>query len=166
MIKKFAIKYKLKKQLKSGLFAGDYNGEVLFLLDEDSFSKEEISVAFIEVFGKAYQLNFINFTVNQKKKKEFPQNYFTKTDFNLFGQLKNDGTKKLMKKKYEYIFHFYEQENNYLNLLSAQAKANLRVGINQVNQDLIHIQLNLKEKNLPLYFKEAFKYLEIIKKSA
>lgn len=166
MIKKFAIKHKLKKHFKSGLVAGSYNAKVLFLLEEGKFCKEEIAVAFTESFGEAYKLHFINFTEDHKKKKEFPQNYFTKTDFNLFGQLKNEETKILLKKDFEYLFHFYEQENNYLNLVAAQTKANLRVGINKVKQDLVHIQLNLKEKNLPLYFKEAFKYLEIIKKSA
>ncbi len=166
MFKEFFIKRKLKSLLKSGLKSGKYNSKTLVLVNDAFFSKEEIKTAFQKTFSNKNQLSFVEFTSNDHRKKGFPERYLAKVDFNWLGQLKNVEVKKCLEEKYEYVFHFYENENLYLNLISAQTQANLRIGAGEFSPDLIHLQVNIKEKNLTLFFEEALKYLEIIKKSA
>ena len=166
MFKEFFIKRKLKSLLKSGLKSGEYNSKTLIIVNDASFSKEEIETAFQKKFSKKNQLSFVEFTNKKDKKKDFPERYLAKMDFNWLGQLKNVEVKRCLEEKYEYVFHFYENENLYLNLISAQTQANLRIGAGEFSSDLINLQIDLKENNLTQFFEEALKYLEIIKKSA
>ena len=166
MFKEFFIKRKLKSLLKSGLKSGEYNSKTLIIVNDSFFSKEDIETAFQKKFSKKNQLSFVEFTNKKDKKKGFPKRYLAKTDFNWLGQLKNVEVKRCLEEKYEYVFHFYKNENLYLNLISAQTQANLRIGAGESSSELIHLQIDLKENNLTLFFEEALKYLEIIKKSA
>ena len=166
MFKEFFIKRKLKSLLKSGLKSGKYNSKTLIIVNDSFFSKEDIETAFQKKFSKKNQLSFVEFTNKKDKKKDFPERYLAKMDFNWLGQLKNVEVKRCLEEKYEYVFHFYENENLYLNLISAQTQANLRIGAGEFSSELIHLQIDLKENNLTLFFEEALKYLEIIKKSA
>lgn len=166
MLKEFFIKQKIKSLLKSSIKSGGYNDKMLFIVNDAFFSKEEIETAFQKTFSKKNQLNFVEFTNNNRIKKSFPERYLAKTDFNWLGQLKNTEVKSYLEEKYEYVFYFYENDNIFLNLISAQTQANLRIGAGEFPAELINLQIDLKEKNLTLFFEEAFKYLEIIKKSA
>ena len=166
MLKKIIVQYKLKKRLASPLQSGKNNNKVLFLVNVDEFDLESIHEKFQELFQDKYAVRSIAFTQHKKKYKEQPDHFFHTKDFSFFGEISADKMKSIIQKKYEYVFQFFNQEHLYLNYISSNSKANLRVGFEDAHSQLTDLFLNANKNDMLLFFEEAKKYLEIIKKSA
>lgn len=166
MLKKFFINLKLKKGLQVSLPKGKNNAKVLFLVNADQFDAASIHTSFQATFENKYTVEKLCFTQQRKKIKEQAELYFGTKDFSFIGNISTEKLKDVIHQDYEYVFQFFSKEHLYLNYLSAKTKANLRIGFEDVNPKLTDLLFKLNKTDLDLFFEEAKKYLEIIKKSA
>lgn len=166
MLKELLVKLKTKTLLKTSLPKGISNAKVLFVVDADAFDLNSIQKKFKSVFNDAYAIDVIHFTHQKKKINKELNTCFSKKDFSYMGNLSTEKLQQLVEQDYEYVFQFFSKEHLYLSYVSANTKANLRIGFQDVNPALTDLIFNINQNDLGLFFKEAKKYLEIIKKSA
>lgn len=166
MFKKFFIQLKLKKLLKSVTKSEKSSNKVLLLIDLNHFQKDEVETVFYSLFNEDYELETIAFSLDKKQIKQNFKHLFSVRDFSFFGNISNEALKHKTNLNYLYVFQLFSNENEYLNYLSAKSKTQLRVGLENSNQQITDLSIKVNDKQLELFFKEAKKYLEIIKKSA
>lgn len=156
----------MKRGLQVPLPKGKNNAKVLFLVNADEFDAADIHTSFQTTFENKYTVEKLCFSQQKKKFKENADAFFGTKDFSFNGNISTEKLKDVIHQDYEYVFQFFNKEHLYLNYLSAKTKANLRVGFEDANAKLTDLLFKLNKTDLDLFFEEAKKYLEIIKKSA
>lgn len=145
---------------------GASNAKILLLVDADSFEPHSIIKNYNKVFqDEEFQAFSINFTKVNKKLKENSDLINSKA-ITIWGEIGNQDVKQLLAQEYEFIFQFFNQEHLHLNYLMAKTKSTLRIGFEDAKPELTDLSIKTNREDLALFFNEAKKYLQIIKKSA
>ena len=165
LLKKLILKYKLQALLKKPLPTGSNNSRVIILIDVDTFNEESVLKNYNNVFQDYVKnTDVVKFTLQKKKIKENPDALISTRAISLTGEFNNKVLKKVISQEYEYVFQFFDQNHLYLNYLLAKTKASLRIGFENNHQQLTDLSIKSNKEDLALFFNEAKKYLQIIKK--
>ena len=154
----------VKGLLKSNSVKSDINNRIdsILILVEDN-SKEKLD----QIISKKLSIDVSKVTiVFFKTKQESDTNYkyeLTEKDFSLFGKLKNETIKKLIKSDFDLLLN-YTNDNLYLNYLTAFSNTKFKVGLKGNHNELFDLMINVDKENVDLFHTELVKYLKILNK--
>lgn len=90
--------------------------------------------------------------------------YMSKTDFSLFGNLKNEAVKNLIEQPFGLLISYYTSENVFLNFVATQSKAAFKVGIDHKNTAINALTIQVEPTDVAAFETELVKYLKLLKR--
>ncbi|TCK64713.1 hypothetical protein DFQ05_2697 [Winogradskyella wandonensis] len=106
------------------------------------------------------------FTFSEETKGEHTQwdNIFTPKDFGWRGKLKNVELQNFTETNFDVLICYFLADNNELKQIAAMSKANLKVGISDLDERLYDLMIDVDTKNFDVFKKELKKYLNVLNK--
>lgn len=101
---------------------------------------------------------------NKKDQTSVYANTFFKKDLGWKGQFKSQVVNNFLNTKFDLLINFYQTDALALQVVSAAAQAQLKVGIYNANQDLNDLIIDSKIKDKSIFKTELIKYLNILNK--
>ncbi len=110
------------------------------------------------------KLKVIAFSANKKEKSNSWDVCFNPNDFGWNGTIKNIELQSFLDTKFDALISYYETEELELKLLTAQSKAQFKIGILQTDTRLNDLIIKTDLKVFNIFKTELYKYLTILNK--
>ncbi len=88
--------------------------------------------------------------------------YYTEKSFGVNGSVKSEVISKFVKKDYDVLINFYNENRVELNFVAAASKAKLKVGFAEVDHRINDLIIGATMNNTNLFIIELKKYLKIL----
>ncbi|MBV7270215.1 DUF6913 domain-containing protein [Winogradskyella luteola] len=135
------------------------------LLNADEFDDfETFRTYFKELNLTSPRHKIIAYTNDDKFESSQWETYFSPKDFGWKGKINNIDLQAFINEDYDVLISYYENENLYLNLITALSKANLKVGLCRNDERLYDLIIKTKPKDINTFKIEFKKYLNILNK--
>jgi len=133
---------------------------IAFLVDEDTYQNFEALNLFSESIGlHRKDVKIFSFKNFEKSAPTLRQDTVSQKDFTFNGVLKNGIANDFLNSDFDVLVGYYHGRHLYLDLMMAQSKAVLKVGLNETDERLFDLQLALKPKEEDVFAVEMKKYL-------
>ncbi|MGM0636266.1 MAG: DUF6913 domain-containing protein [Bacteroidota bacterium] len=164
-MKKFLIQQKTKSNInqKQQLYSTDEN-RIALVFDADTINLNDL-VAAVELYLDVADNSIECFGFTNDKEKIAAQHnaLFSKKEFNLLGKIKSTRLNDKINQDYRLKINFFIGKNIFLEHISSQLKAELSIGLPYEKIQLNDLTINVKSSEINLFFKEAAKYIQLIK---
>ncbi|MCA0133071.1 DUF6913 domain-containing protein [Winogradskyella alexanderae] len=135
------------------------------LLHDNEFSEFEVFRAYFEELNlTSPKHKIIAFTLDDKFESSQWESYFSPKDFGWKGKINNIDLQSFINENYDVLISYYKTNNVFLNLITAASKANLKVGLNRLDERLFDLIIDIEPKDFKTFKVEFRKYLKILKK--
>jgi hypothetical protein len=166
-LKKYFLKKQIKKHLKENVSDKNFSElrTVGLLVNTHEYENLEAFnglVKSLEILNK--DLKMIFYKEEKRNLPTFVQNNFSSKDFNWKGVLTKPAIEEFLDREYDLFIGYYSKKNSYLDYITSRAKAKLKVGLIQEEEDkFFDIVFKLKVNEFSLFEKELAKYIKIFK---
>ena len=92
------------------------------------------------------------------------ETYFTPKDFGWKGKINKIEIQTFVDTEFDALISFYKEENMELNLVTAQSKANFKIGLSNNDQRQYDLIIDVKPSEFALFKNELTKYLTVLNK--
>ncbi len=106
----------------------------------------------------------VTFVTDVEASKELWGAYFNPTHIGWKGKIKHPDLQLFVDTEYDMLICFYKEPHVELNLIAAQSKANLKVGVSAENQEFFDLIIDVKLHEFKLFTSELTKYLNVLNK--
>jgi hypothetical protein len=139
--------------------------KIILLIDESHQDFKSKILTKIKEFGFKEE-NIFLLIYNQKLEKDkiYEFTTFSKDSFSNFGKIKSDELNFILKKSFDLLINFYENENLILDYVSQEIKADFKVGLSNSNIKNNQLIVNCKLIDINTYLSETIKYIKILNK--
>ena len=137
-------------------------GVVLNLSEFDDF--EAFRVFFSELKFNPNKIKIAAFTDDHKMVELSKELLFSKKQIGWKGKIKSNELETFINTKFDALISYYKEANLELNLITAQSKANFKIGISKDDERLYDLILDVKSKDFSVFKEELLKYLTILNK--
>ncbi|RAJ17113.1 DUF6913 domain-containing protein [Olleya aquimaris] len=135
------------------------------LVDSNEFSDLEwINSLINEIKVNQNNLKILSLFNNKKEETSVFNNTFSEKELGWKGQFKSQTVKDFLSTKFDLLINFYETNTLALQVVSATANAQLKVGINNANLEINDLIIETKIKDKEIFKSELIKYLNILNK--
>ncbi len=136
-----------------------------FLIDEDFFQDfEKLFDVSKEMGLQSKDVKVFTFMMVKKKLPSLRQNQINNKDFSWKGVIRNQNAIEFLEKQFDVLVGFYNSENDFLDLMVAQSKANFKVGFKEVDSRFFDLILSVNPLNINDFKRELIKYLRVLNK--
>ena len=135
---------------------------VCIIVAEDIFSLIDLQREVEE--GLSLQNAKIYSFRKDNRKNASSYKHFSEKDFGWNGQVVQPNFKIFIEKPFDLLIGYFGENNLYLENAVLHSKANFKVGISKVNQELYDIEIATSPKNIKEFLLELKRYLKILKK--
>lgn len=135
------------------------------IIDGAEFSDAEVFKNFFHDLGvQLPKIKIVVFVEDEKKTERLWGNYFSKKDFGWNGTVKHVELKMFLDTEFDALVGFYKNDALELKLATALSKANFKIGLSGVDDNLFDFIMDLEVKDLDVFKTELKKYLTILNK--
>src|SRR5690606_23209391 len=167
-----AFKEKSNQKFVNKLLSSRNNGisnkkieSVGVIIDSAEFSDVEALKSFFNELGvQLHKIKIVVFVEDEKKTERLWGNYFSKKDFGWNGTVKHVELKMFLDTEFDALVGFYKNDALELKLATALSKANFKIGLSGVDDNLFDFIMDLEVKDLDVFKTELKKYLTILNK--
>ncbi|RIA10013.1 hypothetical protein OE09_1860 [Flavobacteriaceae bacterium MAR_2010_72] len=137
-------------------------GVILHLNEFSDF--EAIRTYFKSLGLKANRIKIVGFAEEEKDLGYQWETYVSSKDFGWKGKINNVELQTFIDTEFDALISFYQQSSLELNLITAQSKANFKVGLSNKDQRLYDLIINVSPDEFDLFKNELKKYLTVLNK--
>jgi len=140
-------------------------GFVGVILNLNEFTDFEAFRMYFKSLGlKSPRIKIIAFMEEDKEIDFHWETYFTPKDFGWKGKINKIEIQTFVDTEFDALISFYKEENMELNLVTAQSKANFKIGLSNNDQRQYDLIIDVKPNEFGLFKNELTKYLTVLNK--
>jgi Family of unknown function (DUF6913) len=135
------------------------------ILNVNEFIDFEAFRTYLKSFGiKSNKTKIIAFNKEEKEIDFHWETYFDPKDFGWKGKINNVELQTFIDTEFDALISFYKEDVLELNSITAQSKANFKIGLSNTDQRLYDLIIDVKPKEFALFKNELKKYLIVLNK--
>ena len=135
------------------------------ILNTNEFADFEAYRTFLKSIGiKANKIKIIAYAEEETSVNYHWDIYFGPKDFGWKGKINNIELNNFVETEFDALISYYKEEILELNLITAQSKANFKIGLSNNDQRLYDLIIDLKPNEFALFNSELKKYLTVLNK--
>ncbi len=168
---KFFQKNQIQKKIDALLKSRDtshLNDSVItmgFLVDEDVFQDfEKLLKVSKEIGLKDKDVKIFTFMKVKKKLPSLRQNQINNKEFSWKGIIQNQNANEFLNQPFDVLIAYYNDENDYLDLMLAKSKAKFKVGFEGIDSRMLDLIIDVNLLNINDFKRELTKYLMVLGK--
>lgn len=136
-----------------------------YLVDEDLFQDfEKLFEVSKEMGLKNKDVKIFTFMEVKKKIPSLRQNQINNKEFSWKGIIQNQNANEFLNKPFDVLIAYYNNENDYLDLMLAKSKAKFKVGFEGVDSRMLDLIIDIDLLNINDFKRELMKYLKVLGK--
>jgi len=135
------------------------------ILNIKEFKDFEAFRMYLKSLGiKSNKMKIIAFVEDEKEMGFHWETYFNPKDFGWKGKINNVGLQEFIETEFDALISFYKEDLMELDLITAQSKANLKIGLSNSDQRLYDLIIDVKPIDFEIFKSELKKYLTVLNK--
>ena len=135
------------------------------ILNANEFADFEAFRTFLKSLGiKPNKTKIIAYAEEEQEVNYHWNTYFGPKDFGWNGKINNIELSTFVETEFDALISFYKQETWELNLITAESKANFKIGLSNNDQRLYDLIIDVKPSEFTLFNSELQKYLTVLNK--
>ena len=135
------------------------------ILNLKEFPDFEAIRTYLKTLGiKSNKTKIIAFVEDEKDINFHWETYFTPKDFGWKGKINNIDLSTFVETEFDALLSFYKDDVLELNLITAQSKANFKIGLSNNDRRLYDLIIDVKPSEFTLFKNELNKYLTVLNK--
>ena len=165
---KFGLKYLKKGINKSGASVQPRKGIVSVgcIVDLDMFEESSVFYEFLEEFSlRPNAVKIIGYRGFYDKNSPYSTPVFSDKDLGWRGNIENSYAFEFLNREYDLLINYYTGDKLLLQLMTLKAKARIKVGFGEVDNNLNDLIFNTYTNNFKTFKKELKKYLVALNES-
>ena len=134
------------------------------IVDLDQFNNADVFYELLEEFSlRPNAVKIIGYKSFYDKNSPYSTPVFSDKDLGWNGAVENSYALEFLNREYDLLINYYTQESLLMQLMTLKAKARIKVGFGEVDENLNDLILNVPIKDFKMFKKELKKYLVVLK---